>query len=72
MYDERRRNGELAAAIEEGIEKGIEKGREEGRREAIKGMLAAGIKVDMICSIMNMRKEEVECVGEVSKSQKML
>ena len=43
MYDERRRNGELAAAREEGIEegmekgleKGIEKGREEGRVEGI-------------------------------------
>ena len=27
MYDERRRNGELAAAREEGIEEGMEKGR---------------------------------------------
>ena len=35
MYDERRRNGELAAAREEGIEEGMEKGREEGRVEGI-------------------------------------
>ena len=35
MYDERRRNGELAAAREEGIEEGMEKGREEGREEGV-------------------------------------
>jgi predicted transposase/invertase (TIGR01784 family) len=68
MYDERRRNGELAAAIEEGMEKGMEKGREEGREEgrsegiaeAVRKMMAAGMSVEQVCTIMGMTAEEVE------------
>ena len=60
MYDERRRNGELAAAIEEGMEKGMEKGREEGIAEAVRKMMAAGMSVEQVCSIMGMTAEEVE------------
>ena len=56
MYDERRRNGELAAAIEEGMEKG----REEGIAEAVRKMMAAGMSVEQVCSIMGMTAEEVE------------
>ena len=79
MYDERRRNGELAAAIEEGMEKGLEKGREEGlkkgreeglkkgreegiaegRAEAVRKMMAAGMSVEQVCTIMGMTAEEV-------------
>ena len=56
MYDERRRNGELAAAIEEGMEKGLEK----GRAEAVRKMMAAGMSVEQVCTIMGMTAEEVE------------
>ena len=68
MYDERRRNGELAAAIEEGMEKGMEQGREEGLKkgreegiaEAVRKMMAAGMSVEQVCGIMGMTEEEVE------------
>ena len=60
MYDERRRNGELAAAIEEGMEKGMEKGREEGIAEAVRKMMAAGMSVEQVCTIMGMTAEEIE------------
>ena len=68
MYDERRRNGELAAAIEEGMEKGMEQGREEGLKkgreegiaEAVRKMMAAGMSVEQVCTIMGMTAEEVE------------
>ncbi len=60
MYDERRRNGELAAAIEEGMEKGLEKGREEGIAEAVRKMMAAGMSVEQVCTIMGMTAEEVK------------
>ena len=64
MYDERRRNGELAAAIEEGMEKGLEKGlkkgREEGIAEAVRKMMAAGMSVEQVCGIMNLEKDEVK------------
>ena len=56
MYDERRRNGELAAAIEEGMEKGLEK----GRAEAVRKMMAAGMSVEQVCGIMNLEKDEVK------------
>ena len=56
MYDERRRNGELAAAIEEGMEKGMEK----GRAEAVRKMMAAGMSVEQVCTIMGMTAEEIE------------
>ena len=56
MYDERRRNGELAAAIEEGMEKG----REEGIAEAGRKMMAAGMSVEQVCGIIGMTAEEVE------------
>ena len=64
MYDERRRNGELAAAIEEGMEKGreegLKKGREEGIAEAVRKMMAAGMSVEQVCGIMNLEKDEVK------------
>lgn len=66
MYDERRRNGELAAAIEEGmekgLEKGLEKGREEGIAEAVRKMLAAGLSMEQVCGIMGMTADEI---GEI-------
>ena len=48
MYDERRRNGELAAAREEGIEEGMEKGREEGVLSVAVQMKKMGIPIETI------------------------
>lgn len=62
MYDERRRNGELAAAIEEGMEKGIEK----GRIDAMRRMLAAGISAEQVCAIMEVTP------GEIAAMKKMI
>lgn len=76
MYDERRRKGELEAALEEGMERGMKKGlaegreeglaegeargREEGKAEAVRKMLTAGMDIEQICAIMEMSREEVE------------
>ena len=62
MYDERRRNGELAAAIEEGMEKGLEK----GRIDAMRRMLAAGISAEQVCAIMEVTP------GEIAAMKKMI
>ena len=70
MIDERRRQGELQAAIrmgrEEGIQEGVEKGREvgreegreEGRKQAIRTMLAAGIPVADVARAFSMTEDE--------------
>ena len=65
MYDERRRNGELAAAIEEGMEKGIEKGIEKGRIDAMRRMLAAGISAEQVCAIMEVTQEEIAAMKKM-------
>lgn len=61
MYDERRRNGELAAAIEEGMEKGLEK----GRIDAMRRMLAAGISAEQVCAIMEVTQEEIAAMKKM-------
>ena len=61
MYDERRRNGELAAAIEEGMEKGMEK----GRIDAMRRMLAAGISAEQVCAIMEVTPEEIAAMKKM-------
>ena len=76
MYDEKRRNGELAAAREDGIAEGLaqghaegraegrEEGRAEGREEAnmevARKMLAAGILVEQIAQFTGLDKESIE------------
>ena len=72
MYDEKRRNGELAAAREDGIAEGIAqghakglaeghaKGHAEGRAEAVRMMLAAGIPVETIAGALGISAEECE------------
>ena len=57
MYDERRRNGELAAAIEEGMEK--------GRIDAMRRMLAAGISAEQVCAIMEVTQEEIAAMKKM-------
>ena len=56
MYDEKRRNGELAAAREDGIAEG----HAEGRAEAVRMMLAAGIPVETIADALGISIEECE------------
>ena len=68
MYDEKRRNGELAAAREDGIAEGraegLAEGRIEGREEAnmevARKMLAAGILVEQIAQFTGLDKESIE------------
>ncbi len=68
MYDEKRRNGELAAAREDGIaeglaqglEQGLAEGRAEGREEAVRMMLAAGIPAETIAGALGISVDECE------------
>ena len=64
MYDEKRRNGELAAAREDGIAEGRAQGhaegRAEGRAEAVRMMLAAGIPVETIAGALGVSVDECE------------
>ena len=72
MYDEKRRNGELAAAREDGIAEGLARGHAEGhaegraegeaagRAEAVRMMLAAGIPVETIAGALGISIEECE------------
>ena len=64
MYDEKRRNGELAAAREDGIAEGLAQGHAEGREEAnmevAKKMLAAGMPVEHIVQFTGLDRETVE------------
>ena len=63
MYDEKRRNGELAAAREDGIAEG----RAEGRVEAVRMMLAAGIPVETIAGALGIGVEECEGYRNMQK-----
>ena len=64
MYDEKRRNGELAAAREDGIAEGLAQGHAEGhaegRAEAVRMMLAAGIPVETIAGALGISVKDCE------------
>ena len=60
MYDEKRRNGELAAAREDGIAEGRAEGHAEGRAEAVRMMLAAGIPVETIAGALGISLKDCE------------
>ena len=68
MYDEKRRNGELAAArndgraegLAEGLEQGHAEGREEANMEVARKMLAAGMPVEQIVQFTGLDREIVE------------
>ena len=64
MYDERRRNGEIEAAKEDGMKEGLEKGREEGREETklenAKNLKALGVAVDIISKATGLPIETIE------------
>ena len=46
--------------MEQGREEGRKKGREEGIAEAVRKMMAAGMSVEQVCTIMGMTAEEIE------------
>ena len=54
MYDERRRNGEIAAAQEEGMNK--------ERIRIAEKMLDAGMPIDQIAQITDLTSEEIEAL----------
>ena len=72
MYDEKRRNGELAAAredgiaeglaqgLEQGLDQGLAEGREEANMEVARKMLAAGMLVEQIAQFTGLDKDRIE------------
>lgn len=50
----------LNYAKEVAIAEGKAKGKAEATAEAIRKMLAAGLKIDQVCAIMEMTREEIE------------
>ena len=64
MYDEKRRNGELAAAREDGIAEGHARGHAEGHAEAKIEMAiklkALGVDIDTIVQATGLDREAIE------------
>ena len=64
MYDEKRRNGELAAAREDGIAEGLAQGHAKGLAEAKIEMAikfkALGVDIDTIVQATGLDRETVE------------
>ena len=64
MYDEKRRNGELAAAREDGIAEGHARGHAEGHAEAKIEMAikfkALGVDIDTIVQATGLDRDTVE------------
>lgn len=52
MYDEKRRKGELAAAIEQGVEQGVE--------QVAKNMLAAGLPYEQISQFTGLDLDTIQ------------
>ena len=67
MYDERRRNGEMKAARQDGLAEGLARGREEGREEGrvlanfenAKKLKALGVPQDIISKATGLTADEV-------------
>ena len=64
MYDEKRRKGELAAAIEQGVEQGIaigyDKGHAQGVEQVAKNMLAAGLPYEQISQFTGLDLDTIQ------------
>ena len=60
MYDERRRNGELATAKRLGREEGREQGREEAKLEAAKKFKELGVDIETIVQATGLSVDVVE------------
>ena len=70
MYDERRRNGELAAAREIGMKEGMEKGREEGREakafEIAMALKAKGMSAAEIAAVVGIPEDRILASGTLT------
>ena len=60
MYDEKRRNGELAAAREEGIAEGLAQGHAEAKIEMAIKLKALGVDIDTIVQATGLDRETIE------------
>ena len=60
MYDEKRRNGELAAAREDGIAEGLAEGHAEAKIEMAIKFKALGVDIDTIVQATGLDRETVE------------
>ncbi len=60
MYDEKRRNGELATARNDGRAEGLAEGHAEAQTEIARKMLDAGMPVDQIMLFTGLDKETIE------------
>ncbi|MBQ2919413.1 MAG: hypothetical protein IJE61_09380, partial [Bacteroidales bacterium] len=60
MYDEKRRNGELAAAREDGIAEGLAQGHAEAKIEMAIKLKALGVDIDTIIQATGLDRETVE------------
>ena len=64
MYDEKRRNGELAAAREDGIAEGLAEGHAKGLAEAKIEMAikftALGVDIDTLVQATGLDRETIE------------
>ena len=62
MYDERRRNGELAAARKDGMEAGRIEGREEAQLEMARKLKSLGVAIETIIEATGLDRETVEAL----------
>ena len=60
MYDEKRRNGELAAAREDGIAEGLAEGHAEAKIEMAIKLKALGVDIDTIVQATGLDRETIE------------
>ena len=60
MYDEKRRNGELAAAREDGIAEGLAEGHAEAKIEMAIKFKALGVDIDTIVQATGLDRETIE------------
>ena len=60
MYDEKRRNGELAAAREDGIAEGHARGHAEAKIEMAIKLKALGVDIDTIVQATGLDRETIE------------
>ena len=60
MYDERRRNGEMKAARQDGLAEGLARGREEGILQMARNMKQQGLSLDIIQRVTGLSSDVCE------------
>lgn len=60
MYDERRRNGEMKAARQDGLAEGLARGREEGILQMARNMKHQGLPLDIIQRVTGLSADVCE------------